>query len=832
MTKLPGLTRHDDRPSVGGANRGRVQVRNPIGDVAIRPQARPVDTYSRPMAPPQGPNGLQQLAGALAQISPALTNYIETTGAKAQKDAEDRAMRRIGGMSFQEARAAVDGGKMAEMDNPWFKAAFMKQYGERLAYERVNELTREYETNFDKTQGSFDEFVRQRMAEDLEAHGGDPHFSNAYNQIMNNYGAKANQVQAQYQTEQVKQDTIGGVYDTFLGTARTMQQEGKSPEEIVSALRARYEGNRQLLHVDFREQDKEMVRLAEAFANEGNVAMAKAILNGDRMGADGTKLGALSANREFQADAQRILMAADRKLEENNGNAAFNSRMTFNDQARAGNLDQEALLGHHKANPGAFTDAQVLSLINQNDAFKTQQAEQAAKHEQRMALEAQSRASEANLLQRNMDLAGKGQLPYVEEGTVLTSGGETKKVSVNDQLKAVASEINRGLEWRVENGKMSPDDMFTAQVEAFTANNLENPKWSQVLSAGRIASTPFTNSGGELPSQLREGAELYLRLHAANPALLDTHIKGSGNRDFYEAFRIATQYGRLGVEQALQTATALTADPERAQSSARVSSEEIDRRAQSITYGKGLLNWRGSAPRNQSYVESEIGRLGKFYAANGLDTESALDEAQARFKATHTAVNGNFIYTAGRNVPGNFGDMATYALEKYAEDFGEAEGGKEAMDLTIRPASADQGSSWIIVDVLTQLPVENSERANLTLRSLYDLDEQRKAALRQNVIEDQHRNQKDRDAGIDLLDRVIPAVRGGPFSGDTYDAIQKRDEEDRKASGAVQGATKEKSLSDKIIPPIRLETLLPPVRGGWFSGADYEELNEMKSDED
>lgn len=117
MTKLPGLTRQDDRPSVGGANPGRVQVRNPIGDVALQPQARPVDTYSRPQAAPSGPNGLQQLAGALAQISPALTNYLDNTAAKAQKDAEDRAMRRIGGMSFQEARDAVNSGEMTEMDS-------------------------------------------------------------------------------------------------------------------------------------------------------------------------------------------------------------------------------------------------------------------------------------------------------------------------------------------------------------------------------------------------------------------------------------------------------------------------------------------------------------------------------------------------------------------------------------------------------------------------------------------------------------------------------------------------------------------------------------------
>ncbi|MCZ7854735.1 hypothetical protein [Agrobacterium salinitolerans] len=174
----------------------------------MQPQARPVDTYSRPQAAPSGPNGLQQLAGALAQISPALTNYLDNTSAKAQKDAEDRAMRRIGGMSFQEAREAVNSGKMSEMDNPWFKAAFMKQYGERLAYERVNELSTEYETNFDKNSGDVDGLIRGRTSDDLDQYGNDPHFTGAYTKVMDGFGARAKTAQAQYKTEQVSRHCV------------------------------------------------------------------------------------------------------------------------------------------------------------------------------------------------------------------------------------------------------------------------------------------------------------------------------------------------------------------------------------------------------------------------------------------------------------------------------------------------------------------------------------------------------------------------------------------------------------------------------------------------
>lgn len=821
MAKLPGLTRQDDRPSVGGTSRGRVQVRNPIGTVGLQPQARPIDTYSRPQAPDSGADGLMQLASALSSVSPAIQGFLQQSQDKAKKDAEDRANKRIGGMSFEEARAAVDNGSIPEMENPWFKAAYMKQYGERLAYQRINELTTEYETNFDKDQGSFDQFVRERAKEDLEKYGNDPHFTSAYNQLIDNYNAKANQAQAQHRAEQTKLDTVSGVYDTFMGQAQAMRQEGKSAEEIVTALRSKFDGNRQLLHVDYREQDKEMVRLAESYAAQGDLEMVRAILNGDRTGSDGTKLGPLAANREFQADAVRILNAAESRLEENNGKAAFDNRMTYSEQARAGKLDQAGLMALHKAKPGTFSDAQVLSLIDQNNAFNEQQAALAAKNEQRMALAAQARASQSALRERNMGLVERGRLAYLEDATVLTDTGETKTLSVEEQRKDVVNEIKRQSDWLIENKQATPDQVFDREVKAFTANNLVNPEWSSILSAGRIGSTPFTNSGGELPVQLRDGAELYLRLHNANPALLDSHIKKEADRDFYETFRIATQYGKLGFEQALQTATMKTSDPERAQAMAKVSNEEVEERVRDITYGGNFLGFGASSPSNRGYVAAEIGRLGKFYAANGLDADDALDEAKARFEATHTAVNGNFVYTAGKNIPPNFGEMATRAIEKYAKEYGLENGGYEAEDLTIRPAT--NGNGWLIVDSLTQLPVDNSAKANLTLRSLQAMEDERLGKVKAEIVEQQERTRKDVEAGISPLDRIIPPVRGGPFTGDLAEAIRKRDEEDRKAAGGEPAEEKPgKSFFD---------TIIPPVRGGFFSGSTYEEINRPQEEQ-
>lgn len=504
MIKLPGLSRQDERPSVGGANRGRVQVRNPIGDVALQPQARPVDTYSRPQAPNSGPSGLEQLAGALAQVSPSLQNFLENNAAKAQKNAEDRAMRRIGGMSFQEARDAVNSGKMREMDDPWFKAAFMTQYGERLAYERANELSNEYETRFDKNGGDLDGLIRSRTSDDLDQYGGDPHFTRSYTKVMDGFSARAKTTQAQHKSEQVKQDTVSGIYDTFHGEATSLRDAGKSPQEIVDALRERYEGNRKMLHVDFKAQDKEMVRLAEAFGDKGDMEMVNAILNSDRKGADGTILSPLSANREFQADAVRIQNAAKRQSFDQAEETTRDIRMGFWDDARSGKLNREKLLSWHKINPGAFTEPQVLSLINQNDTFNEQQAKELAKAEHKLTLERAAAQAEEDVVLRNLEATNTGMLPYIEEVTVPTKTGENRTVSVEDQKKAVAKRLVDQTDWLVSKGKATPEQAFGMEVESFSVNNLSNPKWESILKGGPTAAAQFTLSGGQVPPTLKE----------------------------------------------------------------------------------------------------------------------------------------------------------------------------------------------------------------------------------------------------------------------------------------------------------------------------------------
>src|SRR5690606_150289 len=154
---------------------------------------------------------------ALGEINPTISGFLDQEAARQRKDAEDRAMRRIGGMSYEEARAAVDNG-MPEMANPWFKAAFMKVMGERTAYNRMNELSAQYATDPNRHEIDFSSYVRNAANEDLTAYD-DKHFAAGYLPLMGNYEATGAAKHTEVQSARTKDEAKANVFGVFLGTA-------------------------------------------------------------------------------------------------------------------------------------------------------------------------------------------------------------------------------------------------------------------------------------------------------------------------------------------------------------------------------------------------------------------------------------------------------------------------------------------------------------------------------------------------------------------------------------------------------------------------------------
>lgn len=717
--RVPGLRPHSDRPSSGGTLKGRPQA--PTADQlqtpGLKPTASPVDTYARPQAP-SGDNNLLNFANALASISPSLNNYLQEESGRRQQEMEDLANRRFAGMSFEEAHSAVESGSIREMENPWFQAAFMKQYGERLAYHRMNELSRAYETDFDKVNGDLDAFIAEAMRADLEQYGDNRFFTASYNQLMQNFNVKAQASQAEYQTGLMVNETQNGVYDTFLGMTRQMMTEGATPEEIFNAIRGRYEDNHQMLHVSFKDQDAELLRVASTLAEEGHYEMVEAILKTPRQGADGMSLGTLAENRDFATDAARIMTRAENVMFDQNERTTLEKRLEFSDLAAEGKLDRDELLEWHAENPGAITDARVHSLIRA-DATSREQAlwQEQAEHE-RLARVQAARLSEDTLLAQDLEAASSGMAAYLGEAVVLTESGSERTISGEQRRKNVALAISDNLEKAVANGRLTQEEAFGAEVTQLSQNGLLNEKWRNVLSAAPATAAVFLSSGGELPQALTDGLELYLRLHAANPRLLTSHISDS-NMQFFESYRIAKTFMRLDDGQALAVAQQATNDPDRYSGPAFAqTAQEIERRVSQMGNDWWSVGPFRTDTRNGFEVGTEVSRIARLYASMGLPVDRALDEAKARFEDTYTNINGWWVYTADQNVPEQFSEWVPGLIESYVTDFPDQD--VEADDLTILPATDGSSGAWMIVHRSTGIPVEDDHRRYFTLGDLYD----------------------------------------------------------------------------------------------------------------
>lgn len=741
MARLPGLTPHfEDRPQAGGRNKSRVPVDAPsTRPQRLSPTANPVSTYARPPTPPNT-NRWLQLAESLSAISPGLNRMLEEQADARKEEAENLANRRLGGMSFEEAQKAVKEGTIPEMKNPWFEAAFMKQYGERLAHQRASEIASIYETEFDKENGNFDQFIAERMKADLDEHGDNKFFASSYLQVMNRFNVSAQSKHQEFLAGRTKDETFQGTYETFLGTARQMMEEGSSAEQIAEALRGKYEGNRELLNVPFKEQDRELVRVAQALAEEGHYEIVKALLSTERVAADGTKLGALANNREFSADASRILQRAERVMFDNNEKISFDKRMGFFDQSFTGKLDREELEAWHKENPGALTDGQVQTLITRNQSVIEAERKEAEKQRDKLLLEQQSARSHEALEQADLAAAEEGLAPFLEDGIVLDEKGETKVISAEKRKEALADNLVERIRERSEAGKLTPEQAFEAEVKVFTANNLTHPQWKSVLGAGGVTAATFAISGGEVPPALKEGTQLYMKLHAQNPRLLQKHVPDKAAMDFYEAYRIATQYGRMSESQAYQQAATITNDPDKYESVyMRQRYDDIDDAVKDLR-SNGFVRFFGfgnGKADNAGYVGNEISRVAQFYARNGLGASEAIEEAKKRFQDTHHQINGWWVYTADRDVPPDFDKLVGASIASYVEEFGKDEG-VDADDLSIRPATNGSGG-WQIIHRLTGAPVENSERRYITNRSLIEDEKDRIEKRRKEVIDETNR---------------------------------------------------------------------------------------------
>jgi hypothetical protein len=692
MATVAGLTRELSTGS-GDVTRaeGRAQTAPNRPPPDLQPQAAPVSIYSRPEDNTrQAGAGLDQIVSALGRLNPALNNFASTQADDMKAQQEAAAENKIGGMTFEEAQKGVQEGSIPELQNPWFKAAFMKQFGQRVALKKAQELADQYSNGFNKDGGNVEQLIAGTAKPVLEQYGNDKHFSSGFNGVFAPAAARLRNDQAGYQAQTVNNNVRQGIYEIGTAIIGDGISKGQSADQIVANIRSTYAGNKQLLNVPYAEQDAEVYRMAETLtkgiSTSSNPQLQKEIvdklLNDERIAPDGKNLGKLADNRLYASKAVQLLDASDKELRQHNKQTGFDSFNNWYGLAQTGEIgpeEYEQLKREHAETPGRFTDAQVVGLKHMSDTALEQRRKEVATLEEKQRTQALIAAQHQEILTNNAALASNGSLWAVKDREVMGPEGKPKTLSAKDQREEVVDQYLR-----------TPRPV-TQQIDWFSRQGEENPQFTDLLKRGYLSATPATVSGNKLPDSLDKSIDLYSQMYAQAPQLLGKHLDDAG-MNFYEAVRFGMQSGGFDKKTAVVNALEVNKDPTKYDSPYWKQKFDDISNAVNRTVPGMFMN---GAPMNAGEIAPQIEQSAKYFSKLGANPKTAVEEAVKRVQANYVNVNDYLVKTGDRAIPASFPQMAKGFIDDYVAKHGTEEG-VTAADLTVQPIGNAAGE-WRIV---------------------------------------------------------------------------------------------------------------------------------------
>lgn len=718
--------------------------------------AAPVNMYARPPQPRGSGEELSQLAGALSKLNPALDKFAVQYSDEQQKQQEAAAQGKLSGMTFDEAQEAVKSGQMSELSNPWFKAAFMKQFGQRAALRAADQLGDEYTNKFDRDNGDVERLIADRAKPIVDTYGNDRHFVSGFNGPFNTAAAKVRSEQANYKTNRVAGEVRQGIYEIGTGIINSGINSNLTADQIVENVRSTYAGNKALLGVPYAEQDGEVYKMAETLVRGISTAknpalqkeVAEKLLMAERTAPDGFKLGRLMDNRQFATKATQLVDAADKELREVNRKNNLDGYLSHSEMANEGRLDKDKLIAESKAFPGRYTDAHVTSLIVKNEHVLEKRKEEAARLEEKWRARAASEGARNGILTDAAALSSEGALWAVEDRKYINENGSETTFTADQQRKEIVQNFVRRSRAVAAERKEDPVVTFKREVAWFGANGEKNPMWEELLKRGHMQGTSASLSGSQLPKSLASAYEMYSRMRVENPRLLRAHLD-DGGMDFYEAMRFGIESAGLDPMKAAINAQQINADPTKYDSPSWKQKFEVIEKAAKSTNSNW---WAGND--NTGELMPQIEQSAKYFAKLGASPEAAIAAAKERVLANYTWINGFMVRTNDRNIPKDFTGTAEKYIEDYATKFGEKEGVR-AKDLTLRPVDNAAGQ-WRIVHKANPALIVDQPEGVVTMRSLKQWNDARVEAERLKMIEQSNAVRAQRAADTNHTGTVSP----------------------------------------------------------------------------
>jgi hypothetical protein len=735
---LPGI-RPIEQSSVagGGTSRPTRRAQAPALDARqiTSPTAAPVDTFVAPPRPSQD-NPFLQLAGALQDFSPALRQIVEREADRGRQVMEAKAEGRIGGMTLQEANEAVSRGDMPEWSNPFFRAQFMRLYGERAGRDAALARVQQYETGFDKLNGNVDQFIAEGAQGGLGEFQDNPFYQQAF---ARTYGSIADRLRAQNvddKTTQVKAESQDLVASQFFTIYDTLQSTGTySPERLQQAFTSAISSNAQLNVLTKAQQDDLLAPFIQARADAGDVDTVRYLLTNDRGG-----VGALGKTRKYGARAGDWIEQAEANRIKANQKVQTGTLIDDNAAIDAGTYTPE--MGQQRVDAGLITPAQMVANVSRSQENQRQAQERLAALQDKQEFRFRSQEAEQSaqgdayqaFLQGITHAIRDVEIPNAEgTGTKTLSAEALKDYAVQqfyDQSDARAQRL------AAEGKPLSVGEKAVYDASFFARAGLPDKRLQAALNEARMGITSAAiQAGTQDVTKLQAGLEAYMSVQASNAQYAATLVPEGDAGLFWEDMRKLTQYRRMDINQAAQTALLLQQNK-----GARNMPMGLDdyRAVDGAVSGALAQGWFHGDARNEGAVRFFISEEYRTGRALGLSQRDAAADAEKILKSSYTAVNGWLVPTFAKSYPPDLAQMLEERLEEVYKLL-PSEAGISKENLRVLPQDDSVAGRWVIMNGFSPLP-----NANLTYVTLDDLlavkrhkqevagDAAREAAVRRN----------------------------------------------------------------------------------------------------
>jgi hypothetical protein len=734
MALTPGLRPfQEDAPDVGRRRQTTDLQETRIRQPDLRPAAAPVNTFNRAMTAPQDDNA-QRLAAALSGINPSLQRFATVLAEDGKDEVSSSVQAKIlkvgGDPKKVEELMASD----PEMQSGLGKAAASRRLGQLLAAQAINEAKTRYQNDFDRVNGDLGALTSETMKPYLEKFGNDPVFRKQFVDDVTPGVAALRNTDAQTKAQDAYTRTQDDQSKIFLGIVSKAQDAGKDPKATAADVVREFYGNEKILRMPYADQQKALVPVVRALAEQGKYDVVQALAetehNGEKL-LDNATVGPSVAQAVTYARSQRDKLVKDSTVKDRQDDyAKFQN-------GEASPEDEQRILALAREKNGAIDEGTANAWVQTNRNVRERQQEAARKEAARVQLMDRLNTQEAQLTSMGVEAVRGGKVFSLPQVTVLNKQGAEETLGGDKFRERAFSDFE---EWSTQYAQQKGetwDQTVLREAPIYAQNGYAPKKWKDTLSQGGASIAASAMSGEAPPEAAQRAYAMYKLLHANNARLLNDLVP-KDQRDFFESWRVGEEDAGLAPGKALLLAAEANADPaNRLKRLSSVSSRTIKDKVGQLTSTWGQM-FRGEvAPDNIGDMAATVQRLAENYSVLGLGADKAVERAVERVRATHVSVNGFWIDASDRRIPPGFPDLAQDVLAQYAEKHGKAEG-LEASDLTVR--SFGGGSdAWRIVRKSDGIPVDDPRDGIFRTNDLLQAQAARKDAADAKTLDSMRR---------------------------------------------------------------------------------------------